>query len=88
MVVLTAGVEVFPHHLDPDRRFDFSAPCGKVVPNPNNPQILGLQNLTDTTWVCRFGPDDARAEVPPGRSVKLGPGTRIDFGTAWGEIVG
>lgn len=88
VVVLTAGVEVFPHHLDPDRRFDFSAPCGKVVPNPNNPQILGLQNLTDTTWTCHFAADGSHAEVPPGRSVKVGPGTTIDFGTAQGEITG
>ncbi len=88
VVVLTAGVEVFPHHLDSDRRFDFSAPSGKVVPNPHNPQILGLQNLTDMPWTCRFGPGDPPAEVPPGRSVKVSPGTRIDFGTAQGEIVG
>ncbi len=43
--------------------------------------ILGLQNLSTTTWVAT-PPDSGPKEIEPGRSIRLRPGMRIVCGTA------
>jgi hypothetical protein len=57
----------------------------RVVPNPNNPGVFGLMNLSRRPWWASF-PDGSRAAVAPGRSVRLVSGVRIDFGPLSGEV--
>jgi RsiW-degrading membrane proteinase PrsW (M82 family) len=53
--------------------------------NPQDPSILGLQNLSTNTWTAVL-PGGFVREVPSGKSVKLASGSRIDFGTSQGEV--
>lgn len=47
LVVLSRGVQLFPHHLERDP-YNFSRPLAEVTSNP-----LGLRNLSSNSWVCR-----------------------------------
>jgi DNA-binding helix-hairpin-helix protein with protein kinase domain len=83
-IALTAGARVFPHHLIPDPpRHDFTAATAVAVvaEHPRVPGRLGLKNLTDNAWTARRS-DASSDEVPPGRSIDITAGTRLQFGTA------
>jgi RsiW-degrading membrane proteinase PrsW (M82 family) len=56
----------------------------EVTSEPSDPDVLRLTNLGNLTWNAK----DARTRyaVPPGRSVPLATGTRIDFGPLSGDI--
>lgn len=56
-----------------------------VIPNPTDPTILGLQNLSQQAWSATV-PDGSPRRVEPGRSLKLAGGTTINFGAARGTI--
>jgi hypothetical protein len=58
---------------------------GEVVPNPTNPAILGLKNLTEGTWSATLA-NGTRVQVAPGRRVRLAPNYKIDFGGVTGTI--
>jgi hypothetical protein len=53
--------------------------------NPQDPSVLGLQNLSTNPWIAVLPGSEVR-EVPMGKSVKLASGSRIDFGTSQGEV--
>ena len=84
-LVLNAGTRVTRHHLRRDYVYDDAV--AEVVPHPARPDLWGLRNLTDITWTAT-GPDGDTQEVPPGRSLGLVLGTRIDFGPAVGKLAG
>ena len=56
-----------------------------VSRNPKDPTMIGLQNLSSSTWKAALPNGDAR-EIPSGRSVRLVIATRIDFGLVQGEV--
>jgi hypothetical protein len=66
-----------------------SVPPGGTVatvrPHPTDPNIHGLQNLSQLSWRV-YLPEGDSIEVKPGKSVRLAPGTRVDFRTIQGEI--
>jgi DNA-binding helix-hairpin-helix protein with protein kinase domain len=84
-VVLNRDTELFPHHLDRLRRYDFGAPLASVQPHPQHPQIWGLNNRSATTWVITTAEGTTR-DVEPGRSLTLAAGVKIRFGNLEGEI--
>jgi len=84
-VVLNEDTELFPHHLDRLRRYDFRAPLASVQQHPQHPQIWGLNNRSPTTWVITT-PEGTRRDVEPGRSLTLAAGVKIRFGNLEGEI--
>ncbi len=86
IVVLNDSTSLYPHHVDPQRDFDFSAPVATVARHPTNPQLWGLKNTSAAPWSITMADGTART-VEPGRSVSLALGTRIQFGNAEGEIV-
>jgi len=59
---------------------------GQVVRNPADPSIWGIRNLSQAPWRVTF-PDGRTLEIPPGKSVPLNKGTRIDLGGIQAEIV-
>jgi eukaryotic-like serine/threonine-protein kinase len=65
--------------------YDFSAPVAEVSQHPTNPDVRGLKNLAGEKWTSTAADGTVR-EVEPGRSVALGVGTRINFGSAEDEI--
>ncbi|MEP7305863.1 MAG: hypothetical protein ABJA98_10120 [Acidobacteriota bacterium] len=63
------------------------APAAQVAGRPNDPALLGLKNLTDHAWSATV-PGGVAHRVEPGKTIKLAPGTTIDFGFLRGEIQG
>ena len=85
VVMLNHDTQLFPHHTDDDRLYDFSSPTAAVTRHPTNANIWGLKNLSDNKWVVTTA-DGAVRDVEPQRSVTLAVKTRIQFGRAEGEI--
>ena len=85
VVMLNHDTQLFPHHVDDGRLYDFSAPVAAVTAHPTNPNVWGLKNLSDQKWFITAADGSVR-EVEPQRSVTLAVGTRIQFGKAEGEI--
>lgn len=84
-VVLNPDAKLYPHHLDPGRRYDFSEPLAEMSPIPARPGHWGLKNLSPWTWTFTAS-DGTQKTVPPGRSVPLVAGRTVSFGRVEGEI--
>jgi RsiW-degrading membrane proteinase PrsW (M82 family) len=62
------------------------APVAQVMPHPDEPAMLVLRNLSRSTWeVVRT--DGTVRDVAPAETIRLIPGTRIDFGTMAGAVL-
>jgi DNA-binding helix-hairpin-helix protein with protein kinase domain len=85
IVMLNYNTELFPHHVDDQKRWDFSEAMAVVIRHPTNPSIWGLKNLSNHKWVIT-GVDSVVEDVKPGQSVTLAAGTKINFGKTEGEI--
>ncbi|MGK7874156.1 MAG: protein kinase [Xenococcaceae cyanobacterium] len=84
-IMLNYDTQLFPHHVDNHKFFDFSQPVAAVTQHPTNPKIWGLKNLSRDKWVTTTA-DGTVKDVEPGRSVTLAVGTKINFGKVEGEI--
>ena len=85
VVMLNHNTQLFPHHVDDQRMYDFSKPVAAMTQHPTNPNIWGLKNVSDEKWVSKLT-DGTVKDVEPGRSVSLAVGTKIQFGKSEGEI--
>jgi hypothetical protein len=85
IIMLTKQGEIFPHHLDSSKDFNFNNPAGKVVQHPTDPNIWGLKNLTAEKWVATMA-NGSLKDVEPEKSVPLGKNVKINFGKIVGEI--
>jgi hypothetical protein len=85
IVMLTHLGEIYPHHLDSTKDFDFTDPVAKVVRHPTDPNVWGLKNCTTEKWVVTM-PDGSLKDVVPGKSVPLAPNVKVNFGRVEGEI--
>jgi DNA-binding helix-hairpin-helix protein with protein kinase domain len=84
-VMLNHNAHLFPHHVDDERKYDFTQPLATVTRHPTEPNIWGLKNLSRQNWSATTTRGEVK-DVGPGRSVTLAVGTRINFGRAEGEI--
>jgi eukaryotic-like serine/threonine-protein kinase len=84
-VMLNHDTRLYPHHLDDKRPYDFSAPVAETTRHPTAPGIWGLRNLSESPWSSTNAAGQP-ADVPPGKSVALVPGSRIMFGKTEGVI--
>jgi eukaryotic-like serine/threonine-protein kinase len=84
-VMLNHDTLLFAHHVDEERKYDFTKPIAAVTVHPADPSIWGLKNLSVQTWSTTNKKGEVN-DVSPGRSVTLALGTRINFGHAEGEI--
>lgn len=84
-VMLNHDTFLFAHHVDEEKRYDFTHPVAAVTKHPIDPEIWGLKNLSLQTWSTTNNRGEVK-DVSPGRSVTLALGTRINFGHAEGEI--
>lgn len=84
-VMLNHDAHLFPHHVDDERKYDFTRPLATVTRHPTEPDVWGLKNLSRQNWSATTARGEVR-DVGPGRSVTLAVGTRINFGRAEGEI--
>ena len=85
VVMLNHDARLFPHHVDPQRLYDFSTPVAEMAAHPTAPGVWGLRNLSDRKWVMTTAEGTAR-DVEPGRTAAVAAGTRIQFGGSEGEI--
>jgi len=86
VVMLNFDTRLYPHHVDASRLYDFSTPVAEITQHPTKPQIWGLRNLSQEKWTVTTNEGQSFSDVPPGRSVTLTVGTRINFGKSEGEI--
>lgn len=55
-----------------------AGPVAEIVPNPRQPGVIGLKNLSRQPWDV-VSPEGRAARVAPGQTVSLRPGTRLEF---------
>lgn len=85
IIMLNSDTQLFPHHVDPQRKWDFSKPMAEVSRHPTNPTLWGLKNLSNEKWVLSQ-PGGGVLDVEPGRNASLTVGNMINFGASEGEI--
>jgi DNA-binding helix-hairpin-helix protein with protein kinase domain len=85
VVMLNYNTELFPHHIDAEKMYDFSQPVAAVTGHPTTPGVWGIKNLSAEKWVSTTA-DGRMKDVETGRSVTLAAGTRIHFGKKEAEI--
>jgi hypothetical protein len=85
VIVLRHDSKLYPHHVDRNRHYDFSHPVAEIAFHPTNPNVWGLKNLADDKWVATTSGGEVR-DVPPGRTVTIATGTRIQFGYSEGVL--
>lgn len=86
LVMLNHDSQLFPHHVDDQRLYDFSAPVAAVVRNPNQPEVWGLSNLSAEAWTFHSAANPVPQTVEPGRSLTLSSGLFVNFGKVEAEI--
>jgi len=84
VVMLNHDTVLYPHHLDPDRRYDFDEPTAAVTQHPCQPGLWGLKNLTADEWTL-VEHDGEMTPIPSGRTASLSE-CKIRFGKLDGEI--
>jgi serine/threonine protein kinase len=84
--VLNQDTLLYPHHLDANRRNDYSEIWAEMVPHPKRPDVWGLKNVSGQNWTSVPLSGAPLVEVGSGRSVSLAPGLRIRFGPSEGTI--
>ena len=84
-IALNHDTKLFLHHIDPDRKYDFSNPVAEVSRHPTEPRVWGLRNLSTYPWKVNRTNGDI-IEVNSKQSFSLVPGTQIDFGTSKGMV--
>jgi DNA-binding helix-hairpin-helix protein with protein kinase domain len=86
-IVLNQDTLLFPHHLDPNRRNDYSEVHAEMVKHPTKADVWGLKNVSGQTWTTVPPSGGSVVEVATGKSVSLIPGLRIRFGASEGTIL-
>ncbi|MCE0522203.1 MAG: hypothetical protein LV480_04760 [Methylacidiphilales bacterium] len=86
-IVLNQDTLLYPHHLDANRRNDYSEVMAEMVPHPKRPDVWGLKNVSGQTWKTVPPSGAPIVEVASGRSVSLVPGLRIRFGASEGTVM-
>lgn len=86
VIMLNDDTQLFPHHIDPQKKWDFSQPVAEVKRHPANPTQRGLRNLSNEPWIL-VRPDGTMQNVAPGQTVSLTVGNRIQFGAVEGKIL-
>jgi len=84
-VMLNHDTQLYAHHLDEEKKYDFTQPVAAVTRHPVDPGVWGLKNLSLQTWSTTNTKGEMK-DVSPGRSVTLAIGTTINFGHVEGEI--
>ncbi len=79
LVMLNIDSQLFPYHIHPNQRYDFSQPIADVREHPDYADIWGLRNLSGGNWRTQLDNGEWKI-VEPGRSIILQKGTKIHFG--------
>ncbi|MCK5717190.1 MAG: protein kinase [Thiomargarita sp.] len=85
IVMLNQGTQLFPHHIDPQKIYDFSQPIAMVIEHSKRLKIWGLKNLSSENWDVKTA-NGATKHIKPMESVTILNGTSIHFGKTLGGI--
>jgi len=86
VVMLNHNTRLYPHHVDPGSLYDFASAIAEIAQHPRDPHIWGLRNVGQDKWTATSDGGQTFQDVPTGRSITLGNGTRINFGKTEGSI--
>ena len=86
VVILNQDTILYAHHVDANRRNDYSQIMAEMVPHPKRSDVWGLKNISAQTWVS-YPPVGQPVEVPSGRSVSLVSGLQLRFGNIEGVVL-
>ena len=86
IVMLNHDTLLYPHHVDGQRLYDFTAPIAEVTQHPQDPSIWGLRNLGTEKWTITTDGGQSYKDVDPGQSARLVVGLRINFGKQEGIL--
>jgi len=83
VIMLNQDSQIFDFHVDPslnaqEHRFRFDNPVLEVTQHPTE-EIWGLKNLSDRDWRVHTSNGEGKS-IPPGRTVSISSGLKIDFG--------
>jgi RsiW-degrading membrane proteinase PrsW (M82 family) len=84
-LTIVSGLRLLEHQVP---GLSSNAPGGavaEVTPNPNDPQVLGLKNTSSSAWEVVSG-TGSRRPIGTGQTLRLSPGTKINFGITEGEV--
>jgi RsiW-degrading membrane proteinase PrsW (M82 family) len=84
-LVIVAGMRLLEHQVPGLQAQQSGGPVAEVTRNPSDPAVLGLTNLSMSAWEVLSG-NGIRRQIVTGQTIKLAPGTRIDFGSTDGEV--
>ncbi len=84
-LIIVAGLRILDHQAPGLQAANPGGPVAEVTRNPNDPNILGLTNLSRSPWEV-VTPNGSRRTIQTSQTVKLAQGTRIDFGPIDGEV--
>jgi serine/threonine protein kinase len=85
IVMLNHDAQLYPHHIDSTKRYDFTKPAAQVVQHPQNPSLWGIKNLSSDKWTIVL-PNNTMKEALTGQSAPIAEGVKINFVNLEGEI--
>lgn len=78
-VPASVGARLYERHVPGSHAGAGDSVIAEVSANPNDPNVLGLKNLSDTAWQVTTASGQQR-ELLPGRSIRLEVGLAIRIG--------
>ncbi len=84
-LVIVPGLRLLEHQVPGLHAQIPDGPVAEVTHNPSDPSVLGLTNLSHSSWEVTTV-NNTHREIQPGQTIKLAPGTKIDFGATDGEV--
>jgi serine/threonine protein kinase len=85
LVMLNHDTQLFPHHIDEQRPYDFSSAVAEVRRHPERRELWGLKNLSQETWSFQPATDPRPAPLPPGRTMPVRRRNKVEFRQAQGR---
>lgn len=82
-VLASSGNAMHHHHFSSLEAPHLDQPIGRVVRHPDDPSLLGLQNLSGQPWQARTT-GGQQVSVQPGKTCNLAALDQLD--TPWGEL--
>jgi RsiW-degrading membrane proteinase PrsW (M82 family) len=83
-LVIVPGLRLLEHQVPGLMAQSPGGPVAEVTRNPSDPTVLGLTNLSNSSWEAVS--NGSRRQIAPGQTIKLAPGAKIDFGSTDGEV--
>ncbi len=85
-IMLNYDSKVYPCQIDSEAPYEFKEPIARMVQNPINPSVWGLNNMSKET-IYATTTDGTVNKIPPGKSQTILNNLTINFGKATGTIV-